>query len=302
MARKKTLVTQTVEEKIPKKRGRKPKGGKIVDKKIVNIDNSQLFNNVILHLKCTQKQITDVPVFLSNLEYNPQVESVNAYSMKGSNSLQYEELVQDEPIPNIKSTEVTSLNEIDLDNDNKQIKLSTIWIKLKELDTIFRYNSEHKKSACFWCTFDFDTPPIYIPKHYIDKSYKVYGNFCSPECACAYLFNEQVDDSAKSERFYLLNYIYCKIYNYERNIKPAPNPLYILDKFMGNLTIQEYRKLLNHERLLLVIDKPLTKMFPELHEDNNEYNTIGDYKYKLKQRSVKETKNELLTKNFNLHS
>ena len=40
---------------------------------------------------------------------------------------------------------------------------------------------------------------------------------------------------------------------------------------MGNLTIQEYRKLLHNERLLILIDKPLTIIYPELHEDNNEF-------------------------------
>ena len=70
---------------------------------------------------------------------------------------------------------------------------------------------------------------------------------------------------------------------------------------MGSLTIQEYRKLLTHERLLLVIDKPLTKMMPELHEDNNEHNSIGDYKYKLKKKSEKVVKNDILSKHFSVN-
>ena len=44
----------------------------------------------------------------------------------------------------------------------------------------------------------------------------------------------------------------------------------MLDKFFGTLTIQEYRKLLNSGHLLLVIDKPMTRILPELHEDNEE--------------------------------
>ena len=46
------------------------------------------------------------------------------------------------------------------------------------------------------------------------------------------------------------------INNYDKNIKPAPNPYYTLDKFYGNLSIQQYRRLLKNERLLLVVDKP----------------------------------------------
>ena len=42
------------------------------------------------------------------------------------------------------------------------------------------------------------------------------------------------------------------------NIKPAPSPYYILDKYYGNLSIQEYRKLLKSERLLLIVDTILS--------------------------------------------
>ena len=47
---------------------------------------------------------------------------------------------------------------------------------------------------------------------------------------------------------------------------------------MGNLDIQEYRQLLTYERLLLIIEKPLTKIYPELHEDSNDFETIYDNK------------------------
>ena len=51
----------------------------------------------------------------------------------------------------------------------------------------------------------------------------------------------------------LLNIIYGEIYNYEKSIKPAPNPFYTLDKYYGNFTISEWRKLLNNDRLIMVI-------------------------------------------------
>ena len=82
---------------------------------------------------------------------------------------------------------------------------------------------------------------------------------------------ENIDSSSKFERYYLLNNIYSKIYNYTKNIKPAPNPYYMLNKYYGNLTIQEYRSLLSNERLFFVVDKPLTRVLPELHEDNDDF-------------------------------
>ena len=82
--------------------------------------------------------------------------------------------------------------------------------------------------------------------------------------------SEKIDDSTKFERYHLLNQIYSKVYDCKKNIKPAPDPHYLLDKFYGNLSIQEYRKLLKTEHLFLVVDKPLTRILPELHEDTDD--------------------------------
>ena len=114
------------------------------------------------------------------------------------------------------------------------------------------------------------------------------------------------------ERYALLNNIYSKIYNYTKNIKPAPNPYYTLDKYYGNLTIQEYRKLLSNDRLLFVVDKPLTKIMPELYEENNEtpaiYSdilstaNIADHtkKYRLQRKTKTSSKKRILEETFNL--
>ena len=112
--------------------------------------------------------------------------------------------------------------------DNEETR--QIWGKLKELTYQLHTNSiSDKKSACFWCTCEFDNPTILIPKFELNKMYHCYGCFCSPECATAFLFEEQVDTSTRFERYHLLNHLYCKIYNYEKNIKPAPNPYYLLN-------------------------------------------------------------------------
>jgi hypothetical protein len=180
-----------------------------------------------------------------------------------------------------------------------------LWNKLKDLTYQLHTNSiSDKKSACFWCTCDFDNPTILIPKFELNKIYHCYGCFCSPECATAYLFEESIDNSTRFERYHLLNHIYCKIYNYDKNIKPAPNPYYTLNKYYGNLSIQEYRKLLKNERLLLIVDKPLSRVLPELHEDNDDYvfncATIStSNKFKIR-RKTKQTKTDIMTETFNM--
>ena len=128
-----------------------------------------------------------------------------------------------------------------------------------------------KKSACFWCTCEYDTPVCAIPFYNVDGTLDSYGSFCRPECAVAYLYSEKLDDSVRADRDHLINFYYGKSYGYEKRIKPAPNPHYLLDKFFGNLTIQEYRKLLKSEHLLATLDKPMTRIFPELHEITDDF-------------------------------
>jgi hypothetical protein len=64
----------------------------------------------------------------------------------------------------------------------------------------------------------------------------------------------------------------------------------MLDKFYGNLTIQEYRALLKSERLFLIVDKPLTRILPEFHEDNDEFiinnKIIPSNNYQIKKKNM----------------
>jgi len=156
--------------------------------------------------------------------------------------------------------------------DIDDVNIKDMSAKIKQLKIQLYKNTlqSEKKSACFWCTYDFDNAPCYIPKYEMDGTIYGYGSFCRPECAVAFLLKENIDDSTKFDRYHLLNQIYSKVYDCKKNIKPAPDPHYLLDKFYGNLTIQEYRRLLKTEHLLLVIDKPLTRILPELHEDTDD--------------------------------
>ena len=152
-----------------------------------------------------------------------------------------------------------------------------IWRKISQLKVSFQKSDICKniggtqRSACFWCTCEFDSPAIYIPKTLTKDVYNVYGCFCSPECSAAFLMNENIDTSTKFERYHLLNLLYGKIYKYEKSIKIAPNPFYLLNKFYGNLTIQEYRKLFQSDQMIYIVNKPLTHILPELYEDNNDF-------------------------------
>jgi hypothetical protein len=298
------------EQKLaPKKRGRKPKGGKIIKQVISNDSNKEVKPNVILHLKCS----------LKDLYNNSSIENdIQSYNFSNTNLLSYDIINQNKSFNTIEKyitlNEISNSNDNNTENDiyyendtkqNKENDIRDIWKKLKLLEhNLHTNNICDKKSACFWCTCDFDNPPVYIPKYNINESYHVYGCFCSPECGTAYLMEEHIDSSSKFERYHLMNHIYTKIYDYKKNIKPAPNPYYMLDKYYGNLSIQEYRSLLRNERLFLVVDKPLTRILPELHEDNDDFiinnKIIPSNTYQIKKKLQKKTKNNILSERFGL--
>jgi len=289
------------EKPVAKKRGRKPKGGKIIQQIVPLNNNKEPKPNVILHLKCSLKDLQ------SNLMQGTEIQSFN---FQPTNQLTYDIINSEPNIFNKQEQPKINYDEIDYDDDDdrsiKENDTKEVWKKLKVLEHNLHINNiSDKKSACFWCTYEFDNPPVYIPKHFIKDSYHVYGCFCSPECGTAYLMEENIDSSSKFERYHLINHIYSKIYDYKKNIKPAPNPYYMLEKYYGNLTIQEYRSLLRNERLFLIVDKPLTRILPELHEDNDDFiinNKIipsNNYQFKKKLQK-KQTKNNILSERFGL--
>ena len=293
-------VPDSIVEKPPhKKRGRKPKGGKIVTDDPIPVKHEITKKNVILHLKCNMKDIHNTnDIFSDNIE--DKSNHTQYHVINGDHNGRINNRVGG--CDTIDKSARTENNVIDGESSISR----EISSKLSELQKLFHTNDiSDKKSACFWCTYNFDNPAVYIPKHKIQNSYQVYGCFCSPECATSHLYSENLDTSVKFERYQLINYIYSKVYEYKVNIKPAPNPYYLLDKYFGNLSIGEYRKLLRNDRLLMVIDKPLTRVLPELHEETNNFMTTTHNEpsntsiYKVKKKSINPTtKNSILNENF----
>ena len=265
-----------------KKRGRKPRGGKIVATQVDGLAVSVPAPNVILHLKCGLADLQG-----SNFSTFSGPVPAGAPSDETGDKLGFK-MIDDR-----QGTSSTDNNVV-----------ITVDAKLEELARALHTNNiPGKKSACFWCTCDFDNPPIFIPRFSLSGTYYCYGCFCSPECATAHLFREPIDTTTKFERYALLNHLYCKIYDYTRNIKPAPDPFHTLDKYYGNLSIQEYRQHLKSERILLVVDKPMSRLLPEIHEDNDEFSSNSRNAgggFRLRRGRKKPTKAEMLVENFNM--
>lgn len=263
-------------EKKMTKRGRKPKGGRIIKKKIEQNNIPEMFN-IILHLQISKKEYDSWVLknnFISDIKYSSTIENLEPYG----NSMNCEDnfKILDNSLCN---------NENILINENKKDYVSNskmeerenykkIKDKLKELETKLYNNEIHKKSNCFWDHHSFQTPNIYLIKTIQESNYDVYGSFCSPECAISYLMNENIDNSLKLERLALFNSVYCEIFNYNKPFIPAPEPFYLLNSYFGNLTIDEFRKLHTTNRIHFIINKPITKIFPEIHSEINEVNIL----------------------------
>lgn len=319
-------VILTIEEKPPevKKRGRKPKGGKLISKDDIVNEVATSVQNVILHLKCSTQDLdekNDELSFIDPLKYNPSIPpQIQSYAPQeqppyfdlndtdnttvvANNVAAYPGTIHESATFCSKCNDKVSKNSDDMDVDDHEIEE-----KLKELKIAFYKNNVHdKRSACFWCTYEFDNQPCYIPKYEMNGEIFGYGSFCRPPCAVAHLMEQNIDDSVKFEQYQLLNQIYAKIYDYKKNIRPAPDPHMLLDKFYGNMSIKEYRRLLNSDHVLFVVEKPMTRLLPELHEENddskksggNNYNQSGMYKVKKNSEKRKgPSKNEIMMDTF----
>ena len=117
---------------------------------------------------------------------------------------------------------------------------------------------------CFWCSCPFNNTPCAIPQKYIHDTFYVYGCFCSPECAAAYIFDNKSSDTVW-EQYSLLNLLYKDIYGSNR-IKIAL-PRNALKIFGGYLSIDEFRSFHNDKyKEATMIMPPLYSVIPQVEE------------------------------------
>ena len=149
---------------------------------------------------------------------------------------------------------------------------SNIVIDRNKIEKIFmeydmaNNNNEWPSSTnidCLWCCYSFNNFPFGIPIKIADSKIQMFGNFCSPECAGAYIF-ETIKGIEKWEYYSLLNYLYKD----KNKIKLAP-PRICLKKFGGKLSITEFRATNNnYDKNFRVLLPPLISVIPLLEEIN----------------------------------
>lgn len=280
------VATEVVGEDA-KKRGRKPRGAKVIPQSALTSGTTLSSKNVVLHLKAPKVETKPdvVAPFEDNVasftvcepavslpRESELIQNGVVSNTKGDNfSIQNFNLMFDK-INNRGQTDlcetVTTTSSIIDDATYKQTITKSINDKLRELEyKLHKNNITDKKSDCFWCNHPFDTMAVYIPRHEVKGRIEVYGCFCSPECAVGFLMREKIDTSVRFQRYELLNNLYKDAYGYKTPIKQAPEPYYLLKKYFGTLTIDEYRALSSVGKNLMVISKPLSKIYPELHDE-----------------------------------
>ena len=99
--------------------------------------------------------------------------------------------------------------------------------------------AEKSNYACWWCTYNFDSYPLFIPERYHDNKYYVFGNFCSFSCMMAYN-RYDLNDFRTNLRDSLIKKMYSDIFKCNCAISPSPKRE-LFEKFGGVLKIEDIR-------------------------------------------------------------
>ena len=120
--------------------------------------------------------------------------------------------------------------------------------------------------ACLWCCHSFKNIPWGIPYKFVNEKFLLFGNFCMPNCALAYILQFYKDDDTLWEKVALLNFLYFKVYGNYKALIPAFDKM-ALTMFGGTIEIDEYRNIMfNNEKTYSVEFPPCNTIIPMLEE------------------------------------
>lgn len=203
--------------------------------------------SIIVHLRIRTSALDDY------LEYEPNIR--DPVPVCTSSSVPFEEFTTytqshippNDPVPYDRCSEIHI-------SDPVTTHLPT---QERDINGVFLCNQDHRDTniyprkntaVCWWDGHPFDTKPVFIPKRILeDGTYSVYGNFCSPECAMAYLWNEgNIDNETRWERGALLGEMTRKVFNHRLEMIREALPRWALKEYGGEFSIDEFRKINTH--------------------------------------------------------
>lgn len=166
----------------------------------------------------------------------------------------------------IPAGEITSYSDIlnSVEVSTVSSKFDTELLKsILDKVTTDRYTPQ---TSCFWCCHGFNWVPAVLPVAYDahKNTYTCEGNFCTPECALAYLYSDSnSSDFAKWSRHSLLLTLYSKMY-VSRDLSPAP-PRTTLRMFGGPLDIEQFREYATGQNNIVLSELPPIRLqFPSM--------------------------------------
>lgn len=198
----------TMQQQIVKKRGKKNAKVSVIKSLTANIDKvsspDKLPSNLILHLKKKEEPKVDESFPENNiLEYNPSLTTPLAYDPVERSTIKY---------CNIETSATKEESQ-----KNKQ-KNTNLW--------------------CWWCCHSHESQSVRLPisKNSDNTEYNCIGNFCSPECVCAFIIDSGDRYGDSWSQYELLH----EMIQVNETIQPAPKRE-LLSEFGGDLCIKQFR-------------------------------------------------------------
>lgn len=167
----------------------------------------------------------------------------NKFTMKDESEFEKKEktsnmYLSDDDDKNNNKKSTTSIN-------NKMSNSITSNFNLYDNKNLKKITYEKTKLSCWWCTYGFNNLPAFIVEKFNNNNYYVFGNFCSFNCAIAYILKD--DEFKIQNRLSLTKKLYYELYDTKENIFPSPQKE-LLDKYGGPMNIEEYRKIQGEDR------------------------------------------------------
>lgn len=269
--RKKKDVQEVVEEVAPKKRERKSGKHQVVA--VVTQDGIQgmftpeLRRPLIAHLPIHSSEVEfydQIPKYDPNPPANPvayEDSMTNPFielNEDQAHLLNSEKAVAEEVV---KEPSVATARKAHVVQQQPVVQTSSAPVEYgpSKLLVSFSASSETKELpsstsvACFWCCEVFQGRPCVLPNFVSDSVWHVYGNFCTPQCASAYLLNEQLDTHVRWNRLALLHRLYAA--SCGGRVYPAPHRE-CLERFGGPMKTQDFRTLCEQRKVRADVHLP----------------------------------------------
>jgi hypothetical protein len=217
---------------------------------------------LIAHLPIQSKDI-QIGCLTNNMAYDPNPPpSIQPFDSEELNSFSDIQAKWEEQTPNeieqVRHQQPNNIKKAEVKDEYFENKMD-YYKKESTLLVQFQGSNDTKKlpessdAACFWCCHTFTNKPCVLPQRDLGTHLLVSGNFCSPECAMAYLFDTRVDSHSRWEQMSLLHRIYSDAVG--GRIYPAPSKK-VLKMFGGVLTIEQYRDNLKSHKYRIDIHTP----------------------------------------------